>query len=53
MHSSLLIALFIFLSIVRPALGLAFLGFMLIHFGLRLRQGRLNPSLRTAELETR
>lgn len=53
MNSSLLIALLIFLSIVRPAFGLAVLAFMLIHFGLQLRQVRLNPSLRTAKLEAK
>ena len=53
MNSSLLVVLLTFLSIVKPALGLAILGLMLIHFGLRLRRSRLNPFLQTAVPELR
>ena len=53
MNSSHLVAVLTFFSIVKPAFGLAFLGLMLIPFGLQLRQSRLNLSLQTTEPETR
>lgn len=53
MNSSTVIVVLTFISIVKPAFGLAFLGLMLAHFGLRLRQNRLNSSLQTIEPETR